>query len=95
MSKAFFLSPTNVQSGLTSITYGLVYALERIGVRVGVFQPIDYQLSHPDNSRDFAKMLNKVTPAQTISLPEAQTLMSENKSGLLMERVIANFQIAS
>lgn len=95
MSKAFFLTPTNVQSGLTSITYGLVYALERIGVRVGVFQPIDYQLSHPDNSRDFARMLNKVTPAQTISLPEAQTLMSEKKSGLLMERVIANFQIAS
>lgn len=95
MSKAFFLTPTNVQSGLTSITYGLVYALERIGVRVGVFQPIDYQLSHPDNSRDFARMLNKVTPAQTISLSEAQTLMSENKGGLLMERVISNFQIAA
>ena len=95
MSKAFFLTPTNVQSGLTSITYGLTYALERIGVRVGVYQPIDYQLSHPDNSKDFARMLNKSSSAQTISLPEAQTLMSENKGDLLMERVIANYQIAS
>lgn len=95
MSKAFFLTPTNVQSGLTSITYGLTYALERIGVRVGVFQPIDYQLSHPDNSKDFARLLNKSSSAQTVSLPEAQTLMSENKGDLLMERVIANYQIAS
>ena len=95
MSKAFFLSPTGIESGLTTITYGLVYALERIGVRVGVFQPIDYQLSHEDNSAYFAKMLNKQTSAETISLSEAQTLMSENKSGLLMEKIIGNYQIAA
>lgn len=97
MSKAFFLSPTGVQSGLTSITFGLIYALERLGVRVGVFQPVSCQLSHRDNSTSFAKMLNKAPESHPLPIPlaEAQTLMSEKKGGLLMERIIGNYQIVS
>jgi len=95
MSKAFFVTPTAVQSGLTSTTFGLVYALERIGVRVGVFQPVNYEHAQADNSKDFAEMLHKSNDAQTIELSEAQTMMSEGKSGLLMERIIANYEIAS
>ncbi|KZX77520.1 phosphate acetyltransferase [Oleiphilus sp. HI0009] len=92
MSKAFFLTTTAQNSGLTSVTYGLVYALERLGVNVGVFQPISYQVGHDDNSKYFAKVLNIESDVEIISLSDAQMLMSENKGGLLMERIVANYE---
>lgn len=92
MSKAFFISPTETQSGLTSVTFGLVHALQKIGVSVGVYQPISDTSAKNDNSQHFAKLLNKDTPTKSIPLHEAQTFMSEGKSDLLMERVVENYQ---
>ena len=36
----FFISPTGFGVGLTSISLGLVGALERAGLKVGFFKPI-------------------------------------------------------
>lgn len=92
MSKAFFVSPTEMNSGLTSVTHGLIYALEMIGVRVGFYQPISYQVRNNDNSQAFAAMLNKTGEAETVSFEEAQRFLSDGKKGLLMERVVENYQ---
>ena len=92
MSKAFFISPVGPQAGLTSASYGLVYALEKLGVRVGVYQPISYHPKYADSSESFAKYLGKENVTSIISLAEAQALMSEGKSGLLMERIIEHYQ---
>ena len=92
MSKAFFISPTEIQSGLTSVTFGLVHSLQKIGVSVGVYQPISDTQVKNDNSQHFAKLFNKEMPVQSISLHEAQSFLSEGKSGLLMERVVENYQ---
>jgi len=40
MPKNLFIVSTELQSGLTSVSMGLVRALDGVGVRVGFFKPV-------------------------------------------------------
>ncbi len=96
MSKSFFIAPTALNSGLTSVSLGLVRALDKIGVRVGFFKPItpgdESSSEHADESVHFAKAISRGESPQPILLAEAQRLMSKGDNGLLMEKVIENYQ---
>ena len=92
MAKSFFIAPTAKNAGLTSVSLGLLRALDEIGVRVGFFKPLtQINQSKEDNSIHFAKAINHVTTPGAIHISEAQAYISRGDKGLLMEKIAENF----
>ncbi len=91
MKKTFFIAPTAEHAGLTSVSLGLVRALQTIGLNAGFFKPITQADGGDDRSISFAKEIVRVTPPGAIELNEAQDIMSRGDKGLLMERIVANY----
>ena len=100
MPKTFFIAPTALNSGLTSICLGLVRAFDNLGVRVSFFKPIAQSHFHneadidssTDQSIQFIKAKSNLHPPNPISLKYAQTLVSQNNMGRLMEEIIGLYQ---
>ena len=73
MKHAFFLVPTGTGAGLTTVSLGLVNALDRRGVRVAFFKPIS-QLT------DSVSGLERSTqPADPIPVATATKMISEGR----------------
>lgn len=95
MSKSFFIAPTALHSGLTSVCLGLVRALDKIGVRVAFFKPVapmGVDGQDIDESVHFGRSISRQTSPAPIPLSEAQRYLSRGDKGLLMEKIIENYQ---
>jgi len=92
MSHAFLLVSTGAGSGLTTVSLGLVRALDRLGIRTGFYKPIA-QLHDGDNglerSTQLIEHMTDITTPQPISMKRAISLLGSGQEGLLMEEVIA------
>ncbi len=92
MAKSFFIAPTAKNAGLTSVSLGLLRALDEIGVRVGFFKPItQVGQDKQDHSIHFAKAINHITTPDAVPISEAQAYISSGDKGLLMEKIAENF----
>lgn len=91
MSKNFYIAPTSQHSGLTTVSLGLVRALQRIGLRVGFFKPITDNNSNDDRSISFARHIVGLNPPPSIAIKDAQAMISRGDKGLLLEHVVANY----
>jgi len=100
MAKSLFIAPTSTDSGLTSVCLGLLRALERVGVSVGFYKPF-CQVVHQadathnngkDSSVEFVRTHSHLQPPTPITLKEAQHALNHNKSDLLLERVVGEYQ---
>jgi phosphate acetyltransferase len=91
MKHTLFLAPAGAGVGLTTVTLGLVSALDRRGIRVAFFKPIS-QVSerepHPDLSTQFIRKTTTLTPANPIPLAAATKTISEQGIDQLMALVI-------
>lgn len=100
MAKSLFIAPTTNDSGLTSVCLGLLRALERVGVSVGFYKPFSQVLhtadathnNGKDSSVEFVHTRSHLRPPEPIPLKEAQSLLNHNKSDLLLERVVGEYQ---
>ncbi len=92
MAKSFYIAPTSNNAGLTSVSLGLLRALDQIGVKVGFFKPVT-QVKHnlPDHSVHFAKAISHIDSPEPISIQTAQSYLSKGKKDLLMEEIVENF----
>lgn len=91
MSKNFYIAPTASNSGLTSVSLGLVRALQTIGLKVGFFKPITTEESEHDNSLSFMRSIVGIEPPPSMDIAEAQSMISRGDKGLLMEKVVAHY----
>lgn len=92
MAKSFFIAPTAKNAGLTSVSLGLLRALDEIGVRVGFFKPITQTFpGKQDHSIHFANAINHIETPKAIHMSEAQAFISRGDKGLLMEKISANY----
>lgn len=96
--RTFFLAPTRYGVGLTSVTLGLVRALDNLGLRVKFFKPIA-QLhvgdTGPERSTKLVQRLMDHEPPTPISSHRAEDLLGDNKGDVLMEEIVALFERAS
>ncbi|WP_396587091.1 phosphate acetyltransferase [Bermanella sp. R86510] len=89
MRHTFFIAPTEMKTGLTSITIGLIRALDQLGVKVATCKPISRELDDKTHrSIDLIAAASGQQPPKPISLPEAQKMMSNKHHDRLMEEVI-------
>ena len=90
MPKNLFIASTELQSGLTSVSMGLVRALDGVGVHVGFFKPVAQTSNREgvDHSVHFIRARTTLTPPDPIPLKEAQDRINQGESGQLMEDII-------
>lgn len=90
--------PTGPKVGLSTISIGLVRALDRQGVRVGFFKPISQPIGvsdTEDKSTRFISMQTPLSPPEPIHIDEVRDFVSQNKIDLLMENIVHNFNKAA
>jgi len=95
MSHAFFLASTGAGAGLTTVSLGLVRALDRLGIRTSFYKPFAqlHDGDHgPERSTYLIEHMTGIKPPQPISLRRAESLLGSGKLGLLMEEVVALYQ---
>ncbi|MGL5017770.1 MAG: AAA family ATPase, partial [Luteolibacter sp.] len=89
-----FIAPSGSDVGLTTMTLGLVRALDIRGVRVAFCKPIGQSFNHddgPERSTHFIRATTQLTPADPIRQEEAARLISAGEEEQLMERVVSLF----
>tara|TARA_B100001094_G_C18192426_1_gene808212 strand:+ start:3637 stop:5772 length:2136 start_codon:yes stop_codon:yes gene_type:complete len=93
MSRNIMLVPTSSEVGLTSISLGMVHALERHGLKVQFFKPITQQRLSKSQPREYSsEIISQVASSRTLEsfdFDRAQTLMSQNKQDELLEALLA------
>jgi phosphate acetyltransferase len=90
MQHTLFIAPTEIKTGLTSITLGLIRALDQLGLKVAVCKPIAHtQHGSRQRSIELLAYATAIEPPAPISLKHAQSMMSDGQQDRLMEEVIA------
>ncbi len=92
-----YIAPTGRGVGLTSISLGLVRALDRVGVRVHFLKPIA-QFNGNDGtepSTHFIRSTTGLRPPDPINIHEAQELLSAGQQDTLMELIVERFEQVS
>jgi phosphate acetyltransferase len=98
MPHTLYLVPSGSGVGLTSLSLGLVRALDNRGIRVAFFKPIGQPVGHdtgPERSTYFIRRLSPLTPATPISLEEAGRMILARRSDELLERVMRDFHASA
>ncbi|MFT7184862.1 MAG: phosphate acetyltransferase [Pseudohongiellaceae bacterium] len=94
MAKSLFIAPSTLNSGLTSVSLGLIRALDQIGVRVGFFKPITQVTTSKlgsDLSSHFAKTICNIDTYPPIAIEEAEAFLNRGDKDLLMERLVGAY----
>jgi phosphate acetyltransferase len=94
MPHTLYLVPSGPGVGLTSVSLGLVRALDNRGIRVAFFKPIGPRAeehAEPERSTYFVRQTSSLSPAQPIPLDEAERLISSGRMDELLDRVMRGF----
>ena len=95
---AFFIAPTGFGVGLTSISLGLVGALQRAGLKVGFCKPIAQPHPGdmgPERSSELIARTHGLQSPQPLSLTHVERLLGEGNNDALMEEIISLYQAAA
>lgn len=87
--------PTGPGVGLTSVSVGLVRALEQQGLKASFFKPIAQPQpgdKGPDKSTAMVAQGSTLTPAEPIPLHEAERYLYNDNIDELMEEIVGRFQ---
>lgn len=98
MKRTLFLAPAARSAGLTTVTLGLVRALDRIGFRVGFYKPIGQFASADEQierSSHFIRHTTNLVSAEPIPLDHATRFLSEGHMDEFLSRVIDGFHASS
>ena len=98
MSHAFLLVSTGSGSGLTTVSLGMVRALDRLGIRTGFYKPIAQPLegdSGLERSTQLIEHMTSIVTPKPIHIKRATTLLGAGQEELLMEEVIALYREAA
>jgi phosphate acetyltransferase len=95
MKPAFFLAPVGRGQGLTTVALGLVMALDRRGVRVAFYKPINEETgneSGPERSTHFLRAMTTLAPADPLPLAEVTRLISDGRVDELWGKVVGAYE---
>lgn len=90
-----FLAPTGPGVGLTSVSIGLVRALDRVGLRVRFCKPIAQQHisdAGPERSTSMLRQTMNLNPPVPLDINQAKQMMGEGHKDELMEKIVALYQ---
>ncbi|WP_267436282.1 phosphate acetyltransferase [Erwinia psidii] len=94
MSRTIMLIPTGTSVGLTSISLGVIRAMERKGVRLSVFKPIAQPRTggdSPDQTTNIIRKSSTIPAAEPLPMSRVESLLGSNQQDVLMEEIIARY----
>ncbi|HBW43279.1 MAG TPA: hypothetical protein DEF84_21220 [Leclercia adecarboxylata] len=94
MSRTIMLIPTGTSVGLTSVSLGVIRAMERKGVRLSVFKPIAQPRAGgdaPDQTTTIVRANSNLPAAEPLKMSHVESLLSSNQKDVLMEEIIARY----
>ena len=94
MSRTIMLIPTGTSVGLTSVSLGVIRAMERKGVRLSVFKPIAQPRTggdRPDQTTTIIRKNSAIPAAEPLQMSRVESLLGSNQQDVLMEEIIANY----
>lgn len=94
MSRTIMLIPTGTSVGLTSVSLGVIRAMERKGVRLSVFKPIAQPRSggeKPDQTTTIIRKNSSIPAAEPLNMARVESLLGSNQQDVLMEEIIARY----
>lgn len=94
MSRTIMLIPTGTSVGLTSVSLGVIRAMERKGVRLSVFKPIAQPRlggDTPDQTTTIIRNNSSIPAAEPLKMSRVESLLSANQQDVLMEEIIARY----
>lgn len=95
MAHRIMLVPVGTGVGLTSITLGLVRAMERQAVNVNFFKPISQPQrgeKGPERSTEILRNLSHLNPPEPFDLTYAETLIGDGNVDILLEEIVGRFE---
>ena len=85
----FYLIPTRPNVGLTSVTLGLIRALQRQGFRVGFAKPVAQQNTEIENSLHFAHAICSIEAPPPLSILQANKQLAAGEQPELLEEIVS------
>lgn len=88
------LIPTGTSVGLTSVSLGVIRAMERKGVRLSVFKPIAQPRAGgdtPDQTTLIIRKNSSIPAADPLKMSRVESLLGANQQDVLMEEIIARY----
>lgn len=99
MSRTIMLIPTGTSVGLTSVSLGVIRAMEQKGVSLSVFKPIAQPRNGgentPDQTTSIVRASSSIPAAKPLKMSYVESLLSNNQQDVLMEQIIANYHTNS
>ncbi|OOF54447.1 phosphate acetyltransferase [Rodentibacter genomosp. 2] len=95
MSRTIILIPISTGVGLTSVSLGLIQSLEQKGAKVGFMKPISQPNSDEDQLDRTTSIVRTSTALETVEpfmLSVAESLIGQNQSDVLLEKIVENHQ---
>ncbi|WP_462151532.1 phosphate acetyltransferase [Pseudoalteromonas xiamenensis] len=95
MGRRIMLVPISTGVGLTSVSVGLVRALEQKAVKVNFFKPIAQPRKDeqgPEKSTLIVKQGSSINPPAPFELTYAENMISEGKGDDLLEEIVERFE---
>ena len=92
MPRIIMLIPIGSGVGLTTISLGLVRALEREGVRINFFKPVaQLQLGDkgPERSSEIIRRASRLAPPEPFQVNHVENLISSGQRDVFLEEVVA------
>jgi len=94
LSRTIMLIPTGTSVGLTSVSLGVIRAMERKGVRLSVFKPIAQPRTGGDSLDQTTLIIRKnsaIPAAEPLQMSRVESLLGANQQDVLMEEIIARY----
>lgn len=94
MSRTIMLIPTGANVGLTSVSLGIIRAIERQGIRLSILKPISQSRvgNHQDQTTSIIQAQSKITVATPLNSQYVQSLISANQEDVLLEEIVARYE---
>ncbi|MEA9389139.1 phosphate acetyltransferase [Acerihabitans sp. TG2] len=94
MSRTIMLIPTGTSVGLTSISLGVIRAMEQKGVRLSVFKPIAQPRTGDDGfdaTTNIIRANSAIPSAEPLRMSYVESLLGSNQQDVLMEEIISRY----
>lgn len=95
--QTFFLAPIGFNAGLTSVSLGMVRALEQAGLSVGFIKPIAQGSNAQELERSihFARAICHTDSPQPLPMERVDYLLGQGQVDQLMEEIVSLYQQAA
>lgn len=95
MARTIMLVPVSSGVGGTSVSLGMVRAMERNGVNISFFKPVSQPRSRrkgQDHSSAVIANGSNITPPEPFALSYAESMISAGNLDVLLEEIVARFE---